>query len=71
MHKIGIGRRFFGGYKIYKCKEFYFRSFIESYASDDSKIEVPVMPWLILVLKDGSKVAITDIERRGYKLFAK
>ena len=70
MFKVGIKRKFFPGYKIYFCQEFYFRSFIESKASDDTIIEVPITPWMILVLEDGSKVAVTDIERRGYKIYA-
>jgi hypothetical protein len=70
MIKIGIKRKFFPGYQVYKCDSFYFRSFIESLASDDTTIEVPITPWLVLVMADGSKIAITDVEKRGYKIFA-
>jgi hypothetical protein len=71
MLKIGVKRKFFSGYEIYEAKEFYFRSFIESKASDDVGIEIPLTtPWLVIVLGDGSKVVVTDVEKRGYKIFA-
>ena len=66
--RIGIKRKYWFGYKWYDVERYYFRCSAPAMNFEGQFIEARHPLWLVLKLKDGNDVVVTDIEARGYIL---
>lgn len=63
---VGIKRRFWFGYKVFRCKDFFIKGYAELYAQDGTKFEGPISPCLVLKFENGREMHITNIENRDW-----
>lgn len=66
--RIGIKRKYWFGYKYYNVERYYLRCSAPAMNFEGQFVEARHPLWLVLKLKDGNDVVVTDIEARGYIL---
>jgi hypothetical protein len=66
---VKIKRRF--GFKTYKVTGHFVRASVKAFNSDLESMDLPITPWLVLVLEDNSMVIIPNIEQKEHHIIGK
>lgn len=66
---IKIKKRF--GWSKYVVTNHFIRSSAKAFNSDLESLDLPIIPWLVLILIDNSMVIIPDIEHKEHMIIGK
>lgn len=69
IYVVKIKKKF--GWKSYKVTAHYIRASVKAFNSDLESMDLPILPWLVLVLENKSMVIIPDIERKEHMIIGK